>query len=534
MVHLTPSPYRPVIEAMFRIVDKDGVAQDFKLNPIQQRLDALWSRRNIIPKARQPGVSSYVLARYVAKCLTLENRTCVIVSHEADATRRLLQRAKYYLDNLKGGVKPQLSSDTQYGTIFKKTNSRIYIGTAGARSFGHGDTITDLHLSEAARYPDCEKLVSGVFPAAERGEITVESTGNGIGNWYHRQCLRAFEGHGFTLHFFPWQDIPEYAIPFESADAREAFAASLSDELEELDLAARGITLEQLAWRRERLNIDFERDLTAFKEAYPSTFDECFQSKEFAFFRELKYADTELWHRESANLHVLRGHPIADAAYVIGADPAGGVGGDNAVAQVFCLQTREQVAEYASNLTEPHHFGRELAALGRRFNYAYINVERNNHGLVTLTELIREYPAYLLHRNTHHDDATQDVLRPVANFGTLVGPANRGILIGTARRLLAEEFTIHSPALKLECATFVEKTDGKIEADDGCHDDRVMAAVHALTVVERAGVVASAGERESQLSRVLDATRTAPFSFDAIFSRTLDPPTLHGSPAKYH
>lgn len=535
MTDLAPSPFRPVIEAMFCIVNEDGVKVDFKLNPSQARLDAAWTRRNIVPKARQPGISSYVLARFVAKCLTMDNRTCVIVSHEADATRRLLQRANYYIENIKGGVKPQLGRHSQNEITFSKTNSKIYIGTAGQRAFGHGDTITDLHLSEASRYPDCEKIVGGLFPAAERGEITVESTGNGVGNWYHRQCLRAFQGQGFTLHFFPWHEIPKYALPFASPEAEAAFAATLSEELEETELHARGISLAQLAWRRERLTIDFEGDLVAFKEAYPATFDECFQSKEHAFFRNVRYVDVrELWERVGANLHILRGHPVADYTYVIGVDPAGGVGGDSGVASVWCLQTAEEVASLSSNLLEPHVLGREVAALGRRFNYAYINVERNNHGLVTLTELLNMYPAYLIHRNTHSEDTTQAVLRPVANFGTLVGPANRGLLIGTARTLLAETFTVHSPELKLELSTFVEKKDGKIEADDGCHDDHVMAAVHALTVVERAGVVATAGERSSQLSRVLDAERTAPFSFDAIFVKTTAPPLVYGSPAKYH
>src|SRR5712671_4526204 len=77
---MTPSPYRTVIEAMFRIVDKSGVTVDFALNSIQAVLDADWSRRNIVPKARQEGVSSYVVARYVAKCLSEQNRTCVIIS----------------------------------------------------------------------------------------------------------------------------------------------------------------------------------------------------------------------------------------------------------------------------------------------------------------------------------------------------------------------------------------------------------------------------------------------------------------------
>ena len=211
---LSPSPYRTVIERMFQVVNKSGQRVDFVLNPVQARLDAAWTRRNIVPKARQEGVSSYVIARYTAKCLTQENRTCVIISHEAEATQRLLGRANYILDNLKGGVKPELGRHSRNEIFFKKTNSTFFIGTAGSRSFGHGDTITDLHLSEASRYPDPESIVRGTFPAAERGEITVESTGNGVGNWFHRQAVRAREGLGFKLHFFSWLDDHEYALSF--------------------------------------------------------------------------------------------------------------------------------------------------------------------------------------------------------------------------------------------------------------------------------------------------------------------------------
>ncbi len=203
---MTSSPYRTVIENMFRVVDKDGRAVDFKLNAVQERLDAEWTRRNIIPKARQGGVSSYVIARFTAKCLGEDNRACVIMSHEADATQRLLNRAHYILEHLKGDVKPELGRHSRNELFFKKTNSTMYIGTAGSRTFGHGDTITDLHLSEAARYPDVNAVVRGTFPAAERGEITVESTGNGVGNWYHRMCVRARQGRGFKLHFYSWRE----------------------------------------------------------------------------------------------------------------------------------------------------------------------------------------------------------------------------------------------------------------------------------------------------------------------------------------
>lgn len=530
---MTASRYRTVIESMFQIVNKDGVRVDFRLNDVQARLDAGWTRRNIIPKARQEGVSSYVVARFTAKCLAEENRTCVLISHEAEATQRLLARADYILNNLKGGLKPELGRHSRNEIFFKKTNSTFFIGTAGSRSFGHGDTITDLHLSEASRYPDPESIVRGTFPAAERGEITVESTGNGVGNWFHRQAVRAREGLGFALHFFSWLDDREYALPFPSPAERAAFGASLRSDLEEPELLGAGVSLEQLAWRRERLTIDFEGDLRAFKESYPTTFDECFQSTGFGFFKRVRYAETTDWERQTAMLHVLRNHPGPGYSYVVGADPSGGVGRDNAVAQVFCLETQEQVAEFASAQIEPPEFADELARLGAWFNYAYINVERNNHGGTVLSHLINTYPMELIHRGSHGEQATQEVLSRLSHFGTAVTAASRGIILGTARQLLATEFTIHSPALRSELATFVEQDTGKIEADAGCFDDRVMATCHALIVCEPAGIAAMTQRNAPFENHAYDPP---PFSFDALFGKQFD--TVRGerfgTPERFH
>jgi hypothetical protein len=528
---MTPSRYRTVIESMFQIVNKDGVRVDFRLNDVQARLDAGWTRRNIIPKARQEGVSSYIIARFCAKCLTQDNRTCVVISHEAEATQRLFSRADYILSNLKGGVKPELGRNSQREIFFKKTNSTFFIGTAGSRSFGHGDTITDLHLSEASRYPDPEAIVRGTFPAAERGEITVESTGNGVGNWFHRQSVRAREGLGFALHFFAWLDDREYALSFPSPELREAFLASLRSDLEEPELLAAGVTPEQLAWRRERLTIDFEGDLRAFKESYPTTFDECFQSTGYGFFKRVRYIETPDWRRHSTNLHVLGDHPKVGLSYVIGADPSGGVGRDNAAAQVFCLETREQVAEFASAQIEPPEFATELARLGTWFNNAYINVERNNHGGTTLSHLLDAYPIALLHRGSHGEQATQEILSRLSHFGTAVTASSRGLILGTARQLLATEFVIHSPALRSELATFVEGADGKIEADAGCFDDRVFATAHALIVTEQAGIAAVSNRAAPFDSRERELD---PFSFDALFNRQLSSAQRFGVPERFH
>lgn len=502
--------YRTLIEAMFRIVDRRGDECDFILNPQQQRLDTEFGRRNIVPKGRQgAGVSSYVLARYTAKCLGESNRRCVIVSHETDASARLLGRARFILNNLKGGLKPQLGTDSVKAITFPKTGSSLWIGTAGSRRFGRGDNITDLHLSEAAFYENPEEFTKGIFPAAEHGEIVVESTGNGVGNWYHRQCVRAREGRGFQLFFFPSHEMSDNSIPFGSDVEREAFLASLSEELEEPELSRR-VSPEFLRWRRERLEVDFEGDIRAFRQEHPTTFDECFQSTGYSFFRKVRYIPDREWQREARDLYVLRPHPQSGLRYGIGADVSGGVGGDNSVAQVVCLDTLEQVGEWCNGYREPHEFGDVLASLGQRFNNAYINVERNNHGRVTLKRLTECYPLHLLHKGSRGADSTQYIISRLEHYGTLVTEGNRGLLLGTTRRLLASEAVIHSERLNSELGTFVEKENGKIEAESGCYDDRVMALVHALAVIERAQIHTTA-----EPDVVED--NTDPFSWEALF-----------------
>lgn len=505
------SPFRPVIENMFSIVNKDGVTVPFKLNAIQARLDQEWSRRIIVPKARQGGISTYVIGRYTAKCLGVDNRRCVIVSHEADATKRLLDKSHFILEHLRIPQRPVLKRSSRNEITFEKTNSTIWIGTAGAHNFGHGDTITDLHLSEPSRYDDPDTIVKGLFPAAERGEIIAESTGNGVGNWYHRQCVRAREGHGFKLFFVPWTDMPEYSM---SVDDAAAFIRSLDHDMGEPDLLAAGVTVPQLAWRRERLNIDFERDLIAFREAYPFTFDECFQTTGYGFFQSVLYAETDLWGREDAHLWRLADHPKPGLSYVCGVDPAGGNGGNNSVAEVFCLETREQVAEFATNRLEPPDFADATAILCRRFNHAYVNIERNNHGLTFIARFVDRYPRWLIHRNTHTAHVTQDMMVRLADYGTMTGPANRGVMLGTARDMLRTQFTVHSPLLKSELATVVEKADGKIEAEIGCLDDRVFATIMAMMCLERAGVMLS----DPATAKYEDPNAPAdPFSWESIF-----------------
>lgn len=511
MIGLEPSPYRTVIEAMFRVVTPDAADADVILRPVQARLDAQWTARNIVPKSRRHGVSTYVIWRFLAKCLTMRNRRCMLVSHEKEATARLFSIAKYTLDNLKG-AKAVVGRNNRGELYFDKTNSTFWIGTAGSENLGHGDTITDLHWSEAAHTDNAEALRKGLFPAADAGEITIESTGNGVGNWFHRSVVRAAEGHGFALHFFPYTEHPDCILPFPSPDARDAFLRELRAELGEPELAA-VLSPEVLHWRRDKIEVLFEGSLKDFTEQYPRTLDECFQATGHSFFPKVNYVPTTEWQQRGAKLWALNGHPKGGVAYVIGADVGAGVGRDNSVAEVVALDTLEQVAEWASNGLDPDLFGVELAHLGSVFNQAYVNVEQNSgYGATCLKSLLEHYPHHLIHQGRRVNDtpSTEYTLQRL-NYGTLVTERVKGAILGGLRSALRGEHTIHSPLLRSELGSFVEKENGKLEAESGCMDDRVMADAHAIAVIERAAAMTQP-ERSTR-----ERVSADPFSWEAIF-----------------
>ena len=505
------TPERLIIETFFRIPNKDGADVDFKLNEVQAKLDDERTLRNIIPKARQRGVSTYVVALFLARCLSMRNRRCVIVSHTTDSTTKLLDKAQYILRNLRGGLPADLRYASRNELYFTKTDSILYLGTAGNENVGVGDTITDLHCSEPPLWNNPQSLMKGLFNAVptKTGTIFIEGTGHGMGNWYHRQCMRAAEGNSqYKLHFFSWTDAPEYRI---GLDNESAYRVRNSLDEEERKLVDGGILdLEQIAWRRMKLE-EMDFDLKTFKEQFPITLEECFQGTGASFFNKINYDPTANWHRHSEfpHLEVLRGHPYPSQDYFAGVDVGGGTGQDNTVLQIFSIQEARQVAEWVSNRHEPHIAAKLHIPILQMFNAPYVNAERNNHGILYLKELLAMYPQGAIHLSKPPTTLIREYGK-IADYGTFTSAQNKPLIIGALRKSIAQDFTIHSTLLKAELDSFVEDDDGKLGAQSGCMDDRVLAAAMALWVYERAA--ARAGVR----IRVQNDKIHDPFSLDGI------------------
>jgi hypothetical protein len=500
------SPEATIIETLFQIPTKEGEDVEFKLNSAQRRLDSALTGRDLVPKARQEGVSSYYLARFLAACLMYRNTRAVVISHDMESTQRLLGRVHYYIENFRG-PKPVTSRKSTNEIAFPKTGSTFWIGTAGSRKFGRGDTITHLHCSEYAFWINPKELMKGLLQAVPMGgEIGIESTGNGF-NDYHRQCMRAYQGRSiWTLHFLPWHTFEEYRVDL-SPEEEKVFLDNLVEEWEEPELHAQGLTAQQLAWRRMKLD-ELEYDLTAFKQEYPMTLDECFQMSSESVFHRVNYEATARWEKIDTGLWILEGHPSSVLHYTLGGDVGGGVGKDASVVEVFCLETNEQVAEYTSNRVDPELFAHKVAGLGRRFNMAFSTIEQNNHGILTLAILVKIYPRLKIRSDPATKTNTEE--KRLFNLGYRTTGRNKPLMIGNLRTLLASEWTIHSPLLKNQLSTFIETDGGKLEAQQGCEDDTVIAAACAASGRNKASMLAAAEKR------VVEIAIEDPFSLDAI------------------
>lgn len=177
------SIYKEKIQKLFRIVDKTGTDVPFVLNKVQERYLQEGTGRDVILKARQQGFSSLILAIFTYDFLSVENSLSVIVADIANNASDLLDRVKFYLKAVedKAGAKIPLRYNSKYELYNEQNHARYIIGTADNRDFGRSKTITNLHLSEFAFYPDAEKLFAGVMQAVvPSGRVVVETTANGF------------------------------------------------------------------------------------------------------------------------------------------------------------------------------------------------------------------------------------------------------------------------------------------------------------------------------------------------------------------
>lgn len=335
--------------------------------------------------------------------------------------------------------------------------------------------------SEIAFYKDANRLMTGLLQSVPKeGRVILESTANGIGDYFHREWIKGINGDGaFTPHFFSWKEHEEYQIPVD-----KGFKPNTEETQEMIEY---GLSKEQTHWKREKIK-QF-KTIDEFNQEYPITAELAFISSgnpafDIKTLNAMLKAKTEpKWQGNLIGNKLAMGleetdkgflkiweKPISSEEYVIGADVA--EVNDYSVGQVLKKRNMEVVAMFRGKLPVDA-FAKELERLGYFYNGALLGVERNNQGIAVLVVLNKLYYPNLYYREDVNDLEESSV----SKIGWETNIRTRPILITDLGMYIRnKDIIIHDEITINELMTFVrtdDKPDG--EAQPGCHDDTVIS-----------------------------------------------------------
>lgn len=510
--------------------------QRLLLEAAQRQRDAGRPVRVVLLKARQFGGSTLAQALMYVDAYFRPERESWVVAHNLASARALGGISRRFHKNMAEWESRKARSDNK-GELAFDNGSRLCVGTANDLRAGRGFTVHNLHASEVAYWGNAPETMLSLLQAVPDHEDTmviVESTANGAQGWFHDLWRGAKAGrNGFEPVFVGWNMIDEYSVPFRDNERREGFAPTLSEEERELAMA-RGLTFEQLNWRRMCVSDKCGGREDVFRQEYPLFDQEAFLTSGRPVFAaaglDRQYAEAEapaergevadgqIRPASGGRLKVWR-RPEQGEMYVIGVDVSEGIevlAGrdrfDNSCVQVLRREGLEQVACWAGKI-DPDALADVVMFLGEYYNNAFTGVEANNHGLTTLTALKGRYQ--YLYRREIFDERSR---RRTEKLGWLTTVRTRPLMIDCLARAIREgELVVRDEETLSELLTFSYDKNGRACAQEGCRDDRVFALAVALQMYEfgpvsgpaAAGVATPLEERLDVLRSLREGKRGA-------------------------
>jgi hypothetical protein len=455
-------------ERLLFVRTKTGLTRPLRANRVQLLFERQRGKSNIVLKARQMGLTTWVAARFFLKTITHPGTLTLQVAHTQESAEEIFRIVRRFLDFLPARLRKgclRTSHDNVRQIAFPMLDSQYRVVSAGERNAGRGMTAQNLHCSELARWPgDPAETLAGLRAAlAPDGEQILESTPQGVGGCFYDEWKTA-EETGMIRHFFPWWMERHYRAKAVEED-------SLSEEERAL-VEQHQLSLAQIGYRR-KIQASF-RGLS--RQEFAEDAESCFRVSGECVFeiaaveQRLALAPLPVETRRNGELEIWL-PPVPGKRYLVAVDPAGGGSeGDYSAAVVLEMKTGLQCAEFAG-----HVGGLELATLisnlAREYNCAWLVVERNNHGsgILSLIESVCHYPS---------------IYMQAGQAGWLTNSVTRPAAIGGMNACLIEQADcVMSRKLLAECRSFVRMADGSTGARAGTHDDRVMAMAIGLAAM---------------------------------------------------
>ena len=286
-------------------------AQEYTHGRLEKQLKELGRVRALILKGRQQGMSTYIQGRYFWKVITIRGTKAYILTHEAEATKNLFEMTQRYYDKLPKGLCAPADKASSKELYIRKYDSGYSVGTAGNKGAGRSQTIQLFHGSEVAFWPNAEDHARGVLNAIsdEDGtEIILESTANGIGNYFHGLWKGAeSKANEYQAIFVPWYWQQEYSSTdagFQLTEEEEFIYNLYKDD---------GMTTKHMAWRRLKISAstDIDQGIESFKQEYPCSATEAFLNPIANIFINSKFVSKARRNRVDSDNRLIIGVDVA-------------------------------------------------------------------------------------------------------------------------------------------------------------------------------------------------------------------------------
>ena len=411
-------------------------------------------RFNIILKARQLGIST-ITAGYISWLMLFHKDKSILVMATKFATAgNLVKKVKSIMKNLPDWIRiATISVDNR--TSFELSNGSSIKAASTSGDAGRSEALSLLVLDEAAHIEGLEELWTGLYPTLSTGGRCIAlSTPNGVGNWFHKNCVDAESGaNNFNLTTLPWDVHPDRDEEWYKKETKNMSKRQIAQELE-CNFNTSGETVidpECMEWLLSNV----------CEPKYRTGFDRNFW----------------IWEEYDPTCN-----------YLMVADVARGDGADYSTFHIIKLETLQVVGEYQGK-PSLDMYASILNQIGREFGNAMLVVENNNIGYSVLDKLLDAGYPNLYHsiKSTHeYIEQYQAEIRNSAVPGFTTSSKTRPLIVAKLEEFIRNKLiTIYSSRTINEMKTFIWR-NGKPQAMKGYHDDLIMALAIACWVRDTA------------------------------------------------
>lgn len=533
---------------LYWIITKSGTKQLFTMNRAQEHFFMNYLNdpkkiyhRHIILKSRQLGFTTFIDLHILDEILFNTNREGIIIAHKVqDATEIFDRKIDFAIRNMSDEVKgaffklqrnsaKKIQVVVDYGPDIGST-SAIQVATSG-----RSGTFFYVHISEFAKmcvaYPKAaQEVETGTFPAVPfDGFIFIESTAEGMAgrfyemfhaNWTTRDRVTPMLSRvEFLPHFYNWQyDDSEMekiteAIPIDNMDQCEIDWAEYQKEhnLTDKEITYYYMKYQQMGGKNspEAINKLHQEFPTTPEEAFLATGQTYFPtSRVFSLLSTakkgkrgelLKDEKEEVIFREtgSGSLEIFT-PPVPGRKYIVGGDTSEGLAhGDAQIGYVIDQTTEECVALYKSQVP-PDEYAIDMYNLGKYYNWALLGIEANKDGLWVNDSLDKMGYVNMYYRRAFDDITKQET----KFFGWKTMSNNRYFMLAALKAVFLRKSEGFPADLLNEMVTFLRNAKGKGEALAGKHDDVVMAASIAYSILQEKGVIKADSKNSENFSHM--------------------------------